>query len=76
MNYRKHLTLERALHAPCTVTAATLFPRDMVCVRRVNLNTLHKGGGGDNHLHQHIHTISVTKTSSYPTDARVKAARK
>jgi len=27
--------------------AATLIPRDIVCLRNISINTLHKGGGGD-----------------------------
>jgi hypothetical protein len=27
--------------------AATLFPRDMVCLRNISINTLHKGDDGD-----------------------------
>ena len=28
--------------------AATLFPRDIVCLRNISINTLHKGDDDDN----------------------------
>ena len=28
--------------------AVTLFPRDMICLRNISINTLHKGDDDDN----------------------------
>ena len=34
---------------------ATLFPRDMVCLRNISVDTLHKGDTEDNNNNNHYH---------------------
>ena len=52
------LLLMMIMNSNCRITV-TLFPRDMVCVRNISVNTLHKGNDDDDddddHHHHHHH---------------------